>query len=191
MSEQEDRDYVSVSGKLTKKAWVRLIGFGLLTIIIVVTSFNSFGSVLVTSGNFFGGLVSSTLHENPIKDPIVVGAEVTNNPFVRYDDYRKSGSITKCSYEFNYQYLGKVYTGFAKDAVDTNRGDYKFFGCTPTGSSFPVFVSKADPTKVWVKPSITYDDRFMGLVLLVTLGSLFNWILVKVFQTFGLRRKEE
>ena len=191
MSEQGDPEYVDVSGKFTKKAWIRLIGFGALTIIIGVASFSSIVSVLGTSGNFLGGAVSRTLHKNPIKDPIVVGAAVTNNPFIRYDEHRRSGTITQCSYEFSYSYLGKDYTGFAKDAVDTNRDDYKFYGCTPTGSSFSIYVSKNNPTKVWIKPSITYNDKFMGLVLLVVLGSIPNWILVKLYQIFGLRRKEE
>ena len=191
MSEQEDPGYASVSGKLTKKTWARLIGFGLLTIVIGVTSFSSFGSTRVTSGNFLGGVVSGTLHKNPIKDPIAVEAMVINNPFVRYEEYRRSSTVTKCSYEFSYRILGEDYTGFAKDTVDTNRGDFKFYGCTPTGSSYPIFVSKGDPTKVWIKPSTTYDDRFMGLVLLVVLGIITNWILVKLFQVFGLRRKKE
>ena len=191
MSEHEDPDYVSVSGKLTKKAWVRLVGLGSLTIIIGVASINSFGSILATSGNFLGEVVSSTIHRNPIKDPVVVGAKVLNNPFVRYDYYRRSGSLTKCSYEFNYQYLGKEYTGFANDTVDTIKGDYKFYGCVPTGSNFPVYVSKADPSKVWIKPTVTYNDRFKGFVLLLTLSTVPNLVLVKLFRAFRLRRREE
>ncbi len=84
------------------------------------------------------------------------------------------------SYEVSYSFSGKSYTALVDDSVNTDRGDTKHYGCKPTNNRLALSISKADPSKVWLRPSITRDDKFIGLVIFVIFIGLLNWLRIKI-----------
>jgi hypothetical protein len=132
------------------------------------------------SDNFLGKKVSSLIHKNPIKDPVLVKAVVVNNPFIRYEGTTKSGYMSKCRYELKYSFLGANYTGEVLDSVNTDRGDSKFYGCKPTRGYITINISKVDPSKLWLEPSVSRDDQFIGIAIYVIIIGILNWLRVKV-----------
>ena len=166
--------------ELTQKDWLIICRKAFIFILITFLGFIFTGGFSSNSDNFLGKKISSLVHKNPIKDPILVKATVVNNPFIRYEGTTKSGYMSRCSYELKYSFLEKSYTGVVLDSVTTDRGDSKFYGCIPTGDSLTINISKSDPKKIWLEPSVNRNDKFIGLVIFVIfLGSL-NWLRVKI-----------
>lgn len=169
-----------LGGKLSGRDRLKIARAAFAIILGLIIGFGFSGGIPGHPENSIGRIYSGMVHKSPIKDPVLVKATISNNPFVRYEGTTRSGYTSKCSYEVNYNFQGKSYTGEVKDTVDTDRGDSKFYGCTPTGESLMVSISKADPTQVWLSPSISREDRFISLLILLSTLAAINWSGVRV-----------
>lgn len=168
-----------MGSKLSGKDRLKMARAAFAIILGLILGFGFSGGIPGHPENSIGRVYSGLVHKSPIKDPVLVKASISNSPFIRYEGTTRSGYTSKCSYEVNYNFQGKSYTDVVKDTVDTDRGDSKFYGCTPTGESLMVSISKADPTEVWLSPSISRDDRFISLLILVSTLAAINWLWVK------------
>lgn len=175
--------------ELTQKDWLIIARKAFILILITFLGFLFTGGFSSNSDNFLGKKFSSLVHKNPIKDPVLVKATVVNNPFIRYNGTTKSGYRSECSYELKYSFLGKSYTGEVLDSVNTDRGDSKFYGCIPTEGSLTINISKGEPGKLWLEPSVSRDDKFIGLVIFVIFMGMLNWLRLKIVYYFKKDKK--
>ena len=174
---------------LTQKDWLIIGRKAFILILVTILGFIFMGGLSGNSDNFLGKKFSSLVHKNPIKDPVLVKATVVNNPFIRYEGTTKSGYMSECRYELKYSFQGESFTGEVLDSVKTDRGDSKFYGCTPTSGNLTINISKGDPKKLWLEPSVSRDDKFVGLVLFVIFIGILNWLRLKIVYYFKKDKK--
>lgn len=180
MNEPKNSEASEGEVELSRKDWFSILKVGFIVLLATLIAFVAGGSLSNSPDNFLAKKYKGLFYKNPIKDPVAVQASIVNNPFVRYTGSTKAGYTSKCSYEVSYSFSGKSYTALVEDSVNTDRGDTKYYGCKPTNNRLVISISKADPSKAWLEPSITRDDKFIGLLFFVIFIGLLNWLRIKI-----------
>ena len=154
-------------------------------LIFVVAVFFSPLSEILNAGAY--GL----LHPNQVENSIEVEAVITNNPFVKYDNFTGRGLFenrSTCSYEFTYSYNGYEGAGKYEDKVAVKLEDVVNYGCLPINSIIKIILDKDKPNVYFFPGTPSSNDLwvvvllglggFVGLIVFLCLVRI-SWVKVK------------